>query len=169
MSYKEGNALQAEELAEQVPPEERLKRGPVAIIECIEEIPCNPCVESCPQEAISMARDLNQVPQLDWEKCTGCGLCVSGCPGLAIFIIDLTAERREARVSLPYEFIPLPQKGEWVMALDRSGRELGSVEVIRVQKGKNLDRTSIITIAVPREFAMTARSIRQLEQPASGK
>jgi Fe-S-cluster-containing hydrogenase component 2 len=164
MSYKRGDALGEQELAKQTPPHERLNRGPVAIIECVEEIPCNPCVEICPQGAISMPGGLNGIPRLDWDRCNGCGVCVSGCPGLAIFMVDLTEERDLARVALPYEFIPLPQKEETVMALDREGNELGPVKVLRVQSGRKLDRTSIVTIAVPKEWALKARNIRRLEQ-----
>ncbi|KPL19223.1 MAG: hypothetical protein AMJ92_04240 [candidate division Zixibacteria bacterium SM23_81] len=162
MAYKKGDALTARELAAQIPPKERLRRGPVAMVECVEEIPCNPCVEICPQGAISMPGGLNKLPRLDWEKCNGCGVCVSGCPGLAIFMVDLTEGRDRAKVALPYEFIPLPEKGDKVMALDREGNELGPVDVIRVQKGKRLDRTPIVTIAVPRKWALAARSIRRL-------
>lgn len=164
MAYKKGDALTAKELAAQIPPRGRLRRGPVAIVECVEEIPCNPCVEICPQGAISMPGGLHKLPRLDWEKCNGCGVCVSGCPGLAIFMVDLTEEQDLARVALPYEFIPLPEKGEKVMALDREGNELGQVDVIRVQKGKRLDRTPIVTIAVPRKWALVARSIRWLRR-----
>jgi Fe-S-cluster-containing hydrogenase component 2 len=164
MSNKKGDILQAQELAKQIPAVERLKKGPVAVIECIEEIPCNPCVESCPQGAISMPGGLNAVPILDGEKCTGCGLCISACPGLAIFVLDLTEGREQARVMFPYEFIPFPQKGERVVALDRQGNELGPAEVLRVQQGKRLDRTCIITIAVPREWALAARNIRRAER-----
>jgi Fe-S-cluster-containing hydrogenase component 2 len=159
MSYKQGDALQEQELAEQIPPLERLKKGPVAIIECVEEIPCNPCVEICPQGAISIPGGLNRIPRLDWEKCNGCGVCVSGCPGLAIFVVNLTEGKEKAKVVLPYEFLPLPEKGEAVVALDREGNPLGPAEVLRVQKGKRLDRTPIITIALPREWALQARNI----------
>ena len=60
------------------PSEERLRKGPVAIIECIQEIPCDPCVHSCPQKAISL-KTLSALPELDREKCIGCGLCVPSC------------------------------------------------------------------------------------------
>jgi Fe-S-cluster-containing hydrogenase component 2 len=162
MAYKKGDALTAKELAAQIPHKERLGRGPVAIVECVEEIPCNPCVEICPQGAISMPGGLNKLPRLDWEKCNGCGVCVSGCPGLAIFMVDLAEGRDRAKVALPYEFIPLPERGDKVMALDREGNGLGPVDVVRVQKGKRLDRTPIVTIAVPRKWALVARGIRRL-------
>ncbi len=160
MSYKQGQALSEQELAVQLPSEKRLQRGPVAIIECVEEIPCNPCVESCPQGAISMPGGLNRIPRLDADACTGCGLCISCCPGLAIFVVDRSAEGDTATVSLPYEFLPLPEKGQRVMALDRIGGELGPAEVIRVISGKRVDRTPVVTIAVPKEWALKARQIK---------
>lgn len=41
---------------------EQLKRGPHAVIECTEEIPCNPCCTACPLvEAILMA-ELGHLP-----------------------------------------------------------------------------------------------------------
>ena len=160
MSYFKGDALGIRELAEQLPPEERLGKGPVAVIECIEEIPCNPCVESCPQGAITMPGGLNQIPRIDWEKCTGCGLCVSSCPGLAIFIVDAPTDSDLASVSLPYEFTPLPEKGAQVTVVDREGNELGPAEVLRVQSGRRVDRTVIITVAVPRQWALKARNIQ---------
>lgn len=164
MSHNHSDALQEQELATQIPPQERLKRGPVAIMECVEEIPCNPCVEICPQGAISISGGLNRIPRLDWENCNGCGVCISGCPGLAIFMVDLTEGKEKAKVALPYEFLPLPEKGETVLALDREGNPLGSVEVLRVQNGRRLDRTPIITIALPREWALQARNIRRLQK-----
>jgi len=167
MSYKNGQALSEEELAGQMPSAERLRKGPVAIIECVEQIPCNPCVESCPQGAITMPGGLNEIPRLDAGACTGCGLCISCCPGLAIFVVDLSGEGETATVSLPYEFLPLPEKGQQVLALDRNGGELGPAEVIRVQKGKRVDRTPVVTIAVPREWALQARQMKTISRSSS--
>ena len=36
-------ALSAAEAASVFPPSERAERGPVAVIECVQQIPCNPC------------------------------------------------------------------------------------------------------------------------------
>ena len=35
------------------PSEERFAKGPVAIAECVQEIPCNPCEAACPMHAIT--------------------------------------------------------------------------------------------------------------------
>lgn len=57
----------------------------VAIIECPQEIPCNPCVAACKTGAITKA-SLNACPRIDPEKCVGCKLCVAACSGQAIFL-----------------------------------------------------------------------------------
>jgi len=149
-------------------PPARLARGPVAVVECLERIPCNPCVEACPQGAITMPGDINELPVLDPDTCTGCGLCVSGCPGLAIFIVDTTFAPGEALVSLPYEFLPLPEKGDpstgsgqaVVTALDRDGQPVGEARVVRARKTKKMDRTAVVSLAVPAELAMTVRGFK---------
>jgi Fe-S-cluster-containing hydrogenase component 2 len=161
MAFRTGEPLTEKDLAAQLPPQERLDAGPVAIIECIEEIPCNPCVESCPHGAIAMPGGLNGIPRLDWQRCIGCGLCISCCPGLAICIVDLSTGNQKASVSLPYEFTPLPKKGEEIVALDRQGQELGAARVVRVQRGQRLNRTSIVTIFLPRKWALKARHLRR--------
>ena len=49
----------------QIPSQKQLEKG-VAILECVQEIPCNPCVDSCPVHAISM-KDINAPPVNDFE------------------------------------------------------------------------------------------------------
>ena len=44
---------------------EQLKRGPHAVIECTEVIPCNPCCTACPQGAITMVEGLSSLPCLN--------------------------------------------------------------------------------------------------------
>ena len=75
----------------QIPTKEQLEKG-IAILECIQEIPCNPCVDACPFNAISM-KDINDTPKIDYNKCTSCKRCVSICPGLAIFVVKIPLSR----------------------------------------------------------------------------
>lgn len=150
----------AEELAPRIPPAERLKKGSVAVIECFQKIPCNPCFTACKIGAIQEFKDINDLPAIDYEKCTGCGLCISKCPGLAIFVVDETYSETEATVSLPFEFLPLPAEREEVDVLDRSGKTVGRGKVIKVRNGKYEDRTLVITVAVPKELSMVVRNIR---------
>ena len=44
-----------------------------------------PCVESCPEEALSVDKDTTAV-LVDREKCTSCGACIVACPGTVPFL-----------------------------------------------------------------------------------
>ena len=156
MSYKEDGVLELKDLS--LPSEERLKKGPVVIIECIENIPCDPCVDACPFDAISMGKIID-LPEIDYEKCTGCGTCISMCPGLAIFVVDLSRER--AIITLPYEFLPVPKAGDIVKALDRKGEIVSEVAVLGVKKNEN--KTNTVTIEVDKELGMIVRNIRVMK------
>lgn len=148
-----------EDLQKVAPSAERLAKGPVAVIECFQRIPCNPCYTACKRGAIKEFRDINDLPEIDHDLCNGCGLCVSKCPGLAIFIIDETYSEKEALVKLPYEFVPLPKEGDTVKAMDREGRVVGEARVVKIQNGKYEDRTPVISVAVPKELSMVVRNI----------
>jgi Fe-S-cluster-containing hydrogenase component 2 len=158
MSLKKTGVPTKEDLSKVLPSEERLARGACAILECFEEIPCDPCVEACPRGAITIGKNINSIPQINFETCNGCGLCISFCPGLAIFVIDKS--KKEGLVTLPYEFIPLPQKGSIVDGLSREGEYICKAEVKRVLNRKEQDRTAIITISIPPEFVLDVRHIR---------
>lgn len=92
--------------------------------------------------------------------CNGCGLCLLRCPGLAIFIVDMTYAENTALVKLPFEFLPLPEVGQLAMCLNRSGEELGYFPVRRVVAGKGKNLTSKIEVEVPKELAMEVRNIK---------
>jgi Fe-S-cluster-containing hydrogenase component 2 len=164
MNYLKDGIVEIQDL--QLPSEERFEKGPVVIIECVQEIPCNPCVEACPFSAITMPESINHVPVVDFEKCTGCGVCIAQCPGLAIFVVDRTFEEKRALVSLPYEFLPLPEKGERITLIDRAGQPCGEGEVIRIRNAKNQDRTPVITLAVEKSLEMRVRFFRRKKNEA---
>lgn len=150
----------AEDVETVTPSEERLSLGPVAIIECFQEIPCNPCTEACKQGAIQPMEDINNLPQLDPDQCNGCGVCLSRCPGLAIFIVDASYSETEAIVRIPFEYVPVPQVGEKVVGLNRAGEALGTFVVNKVQSGGQKNKTYTIWLVVPKELIMDVRSIR---------
>jgi Fe-S-cluster-containing hydrogenase component 2 len=149
----------AQDLAAITPPEERFACGPVAVAECFQNIPCNPCVDACKRSAIAL-KDINDLPIVDFEKCNGCGACIVQCPGLAIFVVDKTYSESHAVVRLPYEFIPVPQKGQKACGMDRCGQERGWFEVVKVTPGGKKNKTAVIWLAVPKELAMEIRAVK---------
>lgn len=144
-----------------VPAKERLAKGPVAVIECVQHIPCNPCKDACPRGAITIEGSINNTPVIDFDICNGCGICVACCPGLAIFLIDESRGGDTARVGLPYEFLPLPEKGEQVSLLNRAGEICGEGTVANVRNTKAMDRTPIVFIDMDRSLAMDVRFFRR--------
>ena len=146
-----------------LPNESEKKRGPYAVIECFEEIPCNPCVVSCRFNAIYPFEDINDLPFVDFSECTGCAVCARVCPGLAIFIIDESMEGEKGTIMLPHEYLPLPEKGEQVMARGRDGSELFPATVTRIMKGGK-GKTPLITLEVPKEHLQDVRSFSVISE-----
>jgi Fe-S-cluster-containing hydrogenase component 2 len=150
-SYDQDGILRLSDL--NLPSEKQLKKG-VAFIECIQEIPCNPCVDVCPVDAISM-KDVNAPPIVDYDKCTACAQCVGICPGLAIFVIKVVDSK--VLVTIPYEFYPAPEVGDKVEILNRKGENIG---IGIVKKVKKKGKTMIITIEAEKDLAMEIRNIK---------
>ncbi len=160
MNHRRDGILRNEELKHHLPPLTRLSAGPVVVIECVEDIPCNPCVQACPRDAIVIEGDINNTPTVDYDKCNGCGLCISACPGLAIFVVDASRADGLGTVTLPYEYLPLPKKDEIVSAIDREGNIVSDALVTRVVDSKALDRTPLVSIEVPQQYVMIVRHFR---------
>ena len=144
------------------PDEERFEKGPVAVVECVQQIPCE---SACPLHAIHIGEPITNTPQVDREKCIGCGMCVAACPGLAIFLVDKSYSETEATVSFPFEYDPLPEKGAEIDALSRAGEYVCKGRVIKVMNPKKNDHTPFVTIAIPKEHADTVRTMRRLKLP----
>ncbi len=138
-----------------LPPDRAAERHPVAVIECHEEIPCDTCRWVCPVGAV-IKPSITTPPRVDWDRCTGCGTCLMSCPGLAIFMVRLRGEW--ADVYVPYEFSPLPRRGEVVAALDRMGEKIAEAEVVLSVRSR--DGTGMVAVRVPREAAHVVRAVR---------
>ncbi|NLA95740.1 MAG: 4Fe-4S binding protein [Clostridiaceae bacterium] len=164
MLYETG--IVTDDLLESVLPSPgRRARGPYAIIECFQEIPCNPCTISCPFGAILPMGDINDLPELVPDLCTGCGICAGVCPGLAIFIVDESIGDGRAAISIPYEFVPLPAKGDTVSAVDRAGNHVTDATVTRVS-GVKKKGTPLVTLSVPLDLVHQIRFFQQDKQLA---
>jgi Fe-S-cluster-containing hydrogenase component 2 len=141
-----------------VPPTRRLlEKRPAAMIECIQEIPCNSCAIACKLGAIQM-ETVNDIPRVDYDKCTGCMACAMVCPGLAVFL--LRAADGRGHITMPYEFLPIARVGEEVAMLNRAGKVLGKGKVERVLPPERNDGTALVTVDVPEEWLLEARAIK---------
>ena len=160
-TLKTTGILSKDELMESpgMPTKERMEEGPIAIIECIQEIPCDPCVEACRHNAIEIGEDITCLPRLIEEKCTGCGICIADCPGQAIFVVDLNYSPEGSFLMIPYEFFPLPTVDSTVMALDREGKVVGEAKVLKVSNPKKNDTTPVISLLVPKDLILDIRNI----------
>lgn len=138
------------------------ERGPIAVIECVQEIPCDPCETACHKGAIVVGEPITRLPRFDASQCSGCGLCIASCPGQAIFVVHLHYSRDESLVSFPYEYHPLPEEGSTLGAINRAGETVCLGRVFRVRTSNALDRTAVVTIRVPRAFAHEVRGIERI-------
>lgn len=141
------------------------KAGVHPVIECSQNIPCNPCQDACPFGCISVGKTITDLPKAaENASCRNCGMCVAACPGQAIFLIDENYDDEFASVTLPYEFLPLPEKGTMGKGLDRSGAAVCNAEVIEVKASAGFDKTALLTIKVPKEFSAKARFFEGSDQ-----
>ncbi len=134
------------------------KQGIHPVIECTQNIPCNPCQEACKFGCIMVGSNITKIPAINEEKkCYGCGMCVATCSGQAIFLVNKEAEPGFATVSFPYEFLPLLKKGDRGKALDRSGQPVCDAEIVDVKQLPAMDKTVVVTMKVPLSFVNSAR------------
>ena len=131
-----------------------------AIIECPQNIPCNPCETSCPTGAINVGENINGIPHIDYDKCIGCGVCVMKCPGLAIFMVQERVD--DSLVVIPYEFEPLPNPKEEVWLLNREGERLAIGKIEKVLKNKK-DKTHLIYLSVPKGMESEIRHFEKIK------
>lgn len=134
------------------------RKGVHPVIECTQNIPCNPCQDACPKGCISIGSNITSLPiAVDDSQCINCGMCVASCSGQAIFLVDEDCGDGFATVTLPYEFLPLPEPHTAGIALGRDGRKVCDAEVVSVKSLKAFDKTALLTMRVPKEYAMKAR------------
>lgn len=128
------------------------------VMECTQNIPCNPCQDACPKGCISIGSNITSLPiVVENSQCINCGMCVASCSGQAIFLVDEDCGDGTATVTIPYEFLPLPEAGTKGVALGRNGQKVCEAEVVSVKSSKAYDKTNLLTMRVPKEYAMKAR------------
>jgi sarcosine oxidase subunit alpha len=139
------------------------------LIRCVQEIPCDPCIEACPKGLISMESSILDLPEFAGD-CMGCGECVLACPGLAInlMIQDYDPSGKSVLLMLPFEFInehiPL---GEVVTTTDLEGSVVGEGKVVAVREGATQDRRKLLMLEVPAEEKLSVAGF-QIRSPWEG-
>jgi len=150
-------------LPETVPEDES---GVFPVLHCNQEIPCDPCTAVCPNNLIEIDRtDIRMLPAFfssrDGKGCTGCERCVAICPGLAITMVDFRKDPEFPTVAIPLEFLKETLRaGDSVVVEDTEGQALGRVEVAAVKAIKANDRTVIVKVRAPREYAKKIAGLR---------
>lgn len=140
------------------PGSDALSHKKCVVVECSQNIPCNPCEAACPHGAIIVGEPITNLPVVDKDKCIGCGLCVAKCPGQAIFLVDQSSGEYDT-VTLPYEYYPLPEKGQEVHCLSRAGEYVTKGTVARIVMTKANDRTAVVEVKIPKGYGMDVRGI----------
>ncbi len=132
------------------------------LIRCIQEIPCNPCTEACPNSCISMPGSILSLPEFSRE-CIGCGRCVLACPGLAITLVinDYDPNQKKALLMMPYEFVcdSIPV-GDEVTTTDMEGNVVGTGKVIAYKDREKQDCRRLLYLEVPYEDKLKVAGFR---------
>jgi len=72
-------------------------------------------------------------------------------------MIDRTYSETEASITIPYELIPLPNKGDIVIALNRMGETVCKGKVLKINSNKNYNKTNLVTISIPKKYSDEVR------------
>ncbi len=138
------------------------------LIRCMQEIPCNPCTEACPNSCISMPGSILDLPEFDGE-CIGCGQCVLACPGLAINLVieDYDPNKNKALLMIPYEFVneKIPM-ARTVTTTDMDGNIVGEGRVIAYRERDFQYSRRLLLLEVPEKDKLIVAGfmIREIEE-----
>lgn len=133
------------------------------LIRCVQEIPCDPCRDACPEHLISLAGDsIMSLPRFE-GACLGCGECVSVCPGLAINLVinDYDPTGQRALLMLPFELSPdrVPL-GQEVDTVDMQGNLVGRGRVMALRQRPEQDRRHLLLLDVPAQERLVVAGFR---------
>jgi len=118
---------------------------------------------ACPFKAININPHITNLPYLDETKCKGCGLCIASCPGQAIFVLNYNYSSEKASISFPYEYLPYPKVGEKAVGVNRKGKPVVEVDIVKVDQRANFDKAAVVTIACDKKYINQIRFIERIK------
>ena len=139
------------------------------LIRCYQEIPCNPCVDSCPKDSIAINGDPIMDLPIYKGGCIGCGKCLAICPGLAISLLFLGKTQEKAQLMLPYELlthdIPI---GSTVKTVGMEGEIIGEGSIKAIKENPTLPNRHLVLLEIPFEdrFKVAGFRIREYIEEA---
>lgn len=138
------------------------------IIRCVQEIPCNPCLDVCPKKGIEKEKGtLTGLPFFKGDICSGCNKCILACPGLAIILVDETYDNecKKALLRIPFEFaegqVTIDSE---VITVDMVGKRVGLGKIVKIKNAKSQDRCPLLYVEVPFEDRLSVTGIR-IQEP----
>lgn len=133
------------------------------VIRCLQEIPCNPCIEACNLKSIEIKdKTLMGLPEFQGD-CVGCCKCVVICPGLAITIVDKRYDKtkKTAKVIIPWEMPEGTIKiGNKIITSGFEGEIIGQGKVIDIKESKWQNKRALVHLEVPYNEADLVAGIR---------
>lgn len=150
----------------------KLEKRIYPIIRCVQEIPCNPCADSCPRNSITLGGESIMNNPVFGGDCIGCTNCVAVCPGLAISLVmpDYDGEAETSLLMLPYE-LPTDDlvQGRAVRTTDMEGAVVGRGTIVAFRTSNVDAKRKIVSIEVPRTEAFRVAGFAVLESEAGEK
>ncbi|MBD3178524.1 MAG: sulfurtransferase [Candidatus Latescibacteria bacterium] len=134
------------------------------VIRCVQEIPCNPCVDSCPRGSIVIEDDtIMGLPHFEGE-CIGCMKCVTACPALAVTLVLPSEKKKRSNVVIPFElkhdFI---SRDKEVTTVDMDAEVVGEGKIIDFREAPGDSKRLLVTLEVPEQDARRVAGIRVFE------
>lgn len=136
--------------------------GVFPVLHCFQEIPCNPCMTSCPKNLIgTKGHPVLGIPEYSGEGCTGCGKCVAVCPGLAVTLVDSRKRPERPIVTIPFEL------GSWLLPTGREldltdwqGEPLGRGILVDARNAPGDGRTVLLRVETDARIAARVAGVR---------